>query len=62
MKVSVAATLLILLSSFAAGQDLDNVTISGKVADQNGAIIPGATVKVTLANTKVARWRHTLAS
>src|SRR5207244_3910478 len=36
-------------------QDLDNVTITGKVTDQHGAIIPGATVKATLANTRVER-------
>ena len=28
----------------AAAQDLDNVTISGKVSDQNGAVVPGASV------------------
>jgi hypothetical protein len=39
----------------AFAQDLDNVTISGKVADQNGAVIPGATVTATLAATKVDR-------
>jgi hypothetical protein len=39
----------------AAAQDLDNVTISGKVSDQNGAVIPGATVTATLIATKVHR-------
>lgn len=37
------------------GQDLDNVTIHGRVTDQNGAIIPGATVTATLVATKVER-------
>ena len=56
---------LILLSLFAAlvgfqapstvAQDLDNVTISGKVTDQNGVVIPGATITATLVATKVDR-------
>lgn len=32
-------------------QDLDNVTITGRVLDQNGAAIPGATVEAILAKT-----------
>jgi hypothetical protein len=39
----------------AAAQDLDNVTITGRVMDQNGAVIPGATVTATLVATKVER-------
>jgi hypothetical protein len=38
-------TLLFLLFCF---QDLDTVTIYGKVVDQNGAVIPGAAIKVQL--------------
>src|SRR5437762_8888589 len=38
-----------------AAQDLDNVTISGQVTDQNGAVIPGATVTALLVATKVER-------
>src|SRR5207244_3240935 len=38
-----------------AAQDLDNVTISGRVADQNGAVIPGATVTAKLVKTGVER-------
>lgn len=38
-----------------AGQDLDNVTITGRVTDQNGAVIPGATVTATLVKTRVER-------
>ncbi|MDQ1638317.1 MAG: hypothetical protein QOF62_1656 [Pyrinomonadaceae bacterium] len=34
-----------------AAQDLDNVTMTGRVTDQNGAIIPGATVSATLVST-----------
>jgi hypothetical protein len=40
-------------SSFA--QDLDNVTITGRVMDQTGAVIPGASVTATLVKTKTAR-------
>src|SRR6185503_8762640 len=36
-------------------QDLDNVTISGRITDQNGAVIPGASVTATLVNTKTDR-------
>src|SRR5712692_10618698 len=38
-----------------SAQDLDTVTIAGRVADQNGAVIPGASVTATLVKTKVAR-------
>ncbi|HEY3103040.1 MAG TPA: carboxypeptidase regulatory-like domain-containing protein, partial [Pyrinomonadaceae bacterium] len=48
-------TLLCLVAAPAAAQDLDNVTISGRVMDQNGAVIPGATVTATLIKTKVER-------
>ena len=36
-------------------QDLDDVTISGRVEDQNGAIIPGATITVVLVKTGTER-------
>jgi Carboxypeptidase regulatory-like domain/TonB dependent receptor/TonB-dependent Receptor Plug Domain len=39
----------------AAAQDLDNVTISGRITDQNGAIIPGVTVEAILTKTGVTR-------
>ncbi|MBC7910139.1 MAG: carboxypeptidase regulatory-like domain-containing protein [Pyrinomonadaceae bacterium] len=47
---------LILLPHFVTpaatvAQDLDEVTISGRVTDQNGALIPGASVTVLLAST-----------
>src|SRR5206468_5450517 len=54
--------LLVLMLAFlclapppSAAQDLDNVTISGGVADQNGAVIPGATVTAKLVKTGVER-------
>lgn len=36
-------------------QDLDEVTISGRVVDQNGAIVPGATVTATLVGENIER-------
>jgi hypothetical protein len=49
-----------LFSVFAAGvcaraQDLDDATVAGRVADQNGAAVRGATVTATLATTGAAR-------
>ncbi|MGI9065608.1 MAG: TonB-dependent receptor [Pyrinomonadaceae bacterium] len=38
-----------------SAQDLDNVTVTGKVIDQNGALIPGATVDAILVKTSAAR-------
>ncbi|MDQ2920242.1 MAG: TonB-dependent receptor [Acidobacteriota bacterium] len=39
----------------ALAQDLDNVTITGKIVDQNGAVIPGATVEAVLIKTSATR-------
>jgi hypothetical protein len=36
-------------------QDLDEVTISGRVADQNGAIVPGATITAILVGENTER-------
>lgn len=36
-------------------QDLDNVTLTGRVLDQNGAIIPGATIEAILVATGATR-------
>jgi hypothetical protein len=44
-----------LLSSAARAQDLDNVTISGRIMDQNGAVIPGARVTTVLVKANVER-------
>src|SRR5688572_13114235 len=38
-----------------SAQDLDNVTISGRVIDQNAAVVPGATVEAVLVKTGFAR-------
>ncbi|HEX5965047.1 MAG TPA: carboxypeptidase regulatory-like domain-containing protein, partial [Pyrinomonadaceae bacterium] len=46
-------TLLLFLSLFQSvqAQDLDTVTIYGKVVDQNGAVIPGATIQAGTRTT-----------
>lgn len=36
-------------------QDLDTVSLAGRVMDQNGAFIPGAEVEATLSKTKLTR-------
>ena len=41
--------------SAVSAQDLDQVTISGRVTDQNGAIIPGANVTAILVKTGAER-------
>ncbi|HEY0006873.1 MAG TPA: TonB-dependent receptor [Pyrinomonadaceae bacterium] len=42
-------------SETARAQDLDNVTLAGRVMDENGAIIPGARVSVVLAANGLER-------
>jgi len=49
------AALVCLAIQPAVAQDLDNVTISGRVMDQNGAVIPGASVTAVVSATKVER-------
>src|SRR5882724_13574208 len=53
--VLTAVVSLLTHSPTIAAQDLDNVTITGRVTDQNGAIIPGATVTATLIGTGTLR-------
>jgi hypothetical protein len=36
-------------------QDLDNVVIAGSVTDENGAVIPGATVSAIPPGTRLER-------
>jgi hypothetical protein len=45
----------VLNSSPARSQDLDTVTITGRVLDQNGAVIRGAEVQATLSTTRFTR-------
>jgi len=46
---------LLCLADAVVAQDLDNVTISGLVMDQNGAVIPGSSVTAVLIKTKAGR-------
>lgn len=45
----------LLITGLAGAQDLDNLTITGRVIDQNGAVIPGARVTATFVNTIAQR-------
>ena len=49
------ALLQLAMLSIAGAQDLDNVSISGRVMDQTGAIIPGARVDAVLSTTGLRR-------
>jgi hypothetical protein len=49
------AAFVCLRPSFSTAQDLDNVTISGSVTDQNHALIPGVIVTATLTATRAQR-------
>src|SRR5215213_1702698 len=56
MMTSRLTLLTILLFTFNVNaQDLDTVTISGRVMDQNGAVIPGAEVHAALTRTQLKR-------
>lgn len=44
-----------LVSQIASAQDLDNVSIRGRVVDQNAAVVPGAAVEAILFKTGAAR-------
>lgn len=53
---SIIGFLFLFFYSFASplairAQDLDEATVSGRVMDQNGALVPGASVTVVLAST-----------
>jgi len=55
-RFSLPFTLYLILGCFGAvdrtvAQDLDNVIISGRVVDQNGAVIPGGSVTAVLTGT-----------
>jgi len=54
MKTSLL-TLLLLVSSSTHAQDLDTVTITGRVLDQNAAVIPGAQISAILTTTRTNR-------
>ncbi len=48
-------SLLLAFACVTQAQDLDTVTITGRVMDQNAAVIPGATVVAVLVKTGVTR-------
>src|SRR5256714_10413064 len=54
-KSLVLMVVLFAWCSTIAAQDLDSVTISGKVTDQNGAVVPGASITTTLITTRIER-------
>src|ERR1044072_1287408 len=54
-KLPLLLVSLLCLADAAPAQDLDNVTIGGRIMDQNGAVIPGASVTATLLKTKTQR-------
>src|SRR5215813_10599687 len=49
------ATVLAFQTGAVNSQDLDNITISGRVIDQNGSVIPGATITATRVATTAER-------
>ena len=51
----ILATGLLMPALSVKAQDLDTVTISGRITDQNAAIIPGATVVATITSTGLSR-------
>ena len=59
LTISLFVSLLVFPSAFdsfsARSQDLDTVAISGRVTDQNGAVIPGAEIRATLSKTRFTR-------
>ena len=55
VSLILASLLFVCFATSPTAQDLDNVTISGRVMDQNGAVIPGASVTTTLIKTKTER-------
>jgi len=55
MLLTIVAASTALTSSTAHAQDLDDVTITGRVTDQNGAIIPGAHVTAILVKNGIER-------
>ena len=51
----VFATIYLANTKPSAAQDLDNVTLTGRVLDQNAAVIAGATIEVVLMKTGAMR-------
>ncbi|MCA1604535.1 MAG: carboxypeptidase regulatory-like domain-containing protein, partial [Acidobacteria bacterium] len=49
------SALCLVETTTASAQDLDNVTITGRVLDPNGALMPGATIEAILVKTGATR-------
>jgi Carboxypeptidase regulatory-like domain/TonB-dependent Receptor Plug Domain/TonB dependent receptor len=54
-RLSLAIISIFLLAFTVSAQDLDDVTLTGRVTDSNGLAIVGATVKATLVDTGAER-------
>ncbi len=50
-----AGVILVSAAAMVAAQDLDNVSISGKVTDPNGLVVSGATVTIKSTDTDISR-------
>ncbi|HEY0727293.1 MAG TPA: carboxypeptidase-like regulatory domain-containing protein, partial [Pyrinomonadaceae bacterium] len=48
-------TICLFVFQLVNAQDLDTVTITGRVTDQNGAVIPGAEIEATLSKRQLTR-------
>src|SRR5690242_4392619 len=55
MKTSLLTLLFLIVFYPIHAQDLDTVTITGRVVDQNAAVIPGAQISATLTSTGMKR-------
>lgn len=55
LRLLLRGCMLLISAAPVVAQDLDNVSIFGKVTDQNSAVIPGATVEALLVKTGTAR-------
>src|SRR5262245_38775407 len=55
MKTSLLTLLLLVTIQVAQAQDLDTVTLTGRILDQNAAIIQGAQITVTLTTKGITR-------
>ena len=55
LQITLIAILALLGSPTTSAQDLDGASINGKVVDQNGAVIAGASVTAILKRTGAIR-------
>jgi hypothetical protein len=55
LELSLAAALCLFAARDSRAQDLDEVSFAGTVADENGAVVAGASVTATLLSTNTTR-------